>query len=85
MRKVVLGLVAAQVLTAGAAWARTADGTAAEGAPAAHESVQVSGLRDPEFKPYRTMLLGVDAFWQGAFVGLFILLAAGFERFRIVR
>jgi ribose transport system permease protein len=31
------------------------------------------------------LLLGVDAFWQGAFVGLFILLAAGFERFRIVR
>lgn len=62
MRKIVLGLVAAQVLTAGAAWARAADGTAADGAPAVHESVQVSGLRDPDFKPYRTMLLGVDAF-----------------------
>lgn len=31
------------------------------------------------------LLLGVDAFWQGAFVGLCILLAAGFERFRITR
>jgi ribose transport system permease protein len=31
------------------------------------------------------LLLGVDAFWQGAFVGLCILLAAGVERFRITR
>ncbi len=31
------------------------------------------------------LLLGVDAFWQGAFVGLCILLAAAFERFKITR
>ncbi len=31
------------------------------------------------------LLLGVDAFWQGAFVGLCILLAAGFERLRVTR
>jgi ribose transport system permease protein len=31
------------------------------------------------------LLLGVDAFWQGAFVGLCILLAAAFERFKIAR
>lgn len=31
------------------------------------------------------LLLGVDAFWQGAFIGLCILLAAAFERFKITR
>lgn len=31
------------------------------------------------------LLLGVDAFWQGAFVGLCILVAAAFERFKIAR
>jgi ribose transport system permease protein len=31
------------------------------------------------------LLLGVDAFWQGAFIGLCILLAAAFERFKIAR
>jgi ribose transport system permease protein len=28
------------------------------------------------------LLLGVDAFWQGTFVGGFIILAVAFERFR---
>ena len=28
------------------------------------------------------LLLGVDAFWQGSFVGGFIILAVAFERFR---
>ncbi|HEU4851035.1 MAG TPA: hypothetical protein VFT37_02655 [Telluria sp.] len=57
MRKTILVMVVLQALGAQAA---QNDATPAAAAPS--EEVKVSGMRDPDFKPYRTMLLGLDAF-----------------------
>jgi hypothetical protein len=69
MKPALIAVLAALPLLAIPALARQtgAEPPAADAAPAEAgaenvQSIQVNGLRDPEWKPYRSMLKGVDAF-----------------------
>lgn len=61
MRKTIFGLLVMAAL-APAAFAEVPDATVAVATGAGKEEVHVAGMRDPDFKPYRVMLLGLDAF-----------------------
>ncbi|WP_051781118.1 hypothetical protein [Janthinobacterium agaricidamnosum] len=51
-----------QFIAAAAVSQETVPSVVLEEAPATPQTVEVSGARDPELKPYRSMLKGVDAF-----------------------